>query len=236
MKIPVIMCVHMRPHLLKNTIRCLVAQTDQSFIFVIWDNTEGNWSVAEHVGDPGFDFAIYGGGKNIGGIGRFFAAALLANENDHVIFVDDDQIFNPDFVSTLKSEARPDQISGWWAWRISGDDYFDRTRCPLHSEADYVGTGGMVVPTVVLLDKNLYSMLPAQYVQIEDLWLSRYFKSVHGGSLRRSTVSIKMIEAGKYPDQWKRLGRRKREFYRYLKWLDSSDGWLPSSASTSQEL
>jgi hypothetical protein len=236
MKIPVIMCAHMRPQLLKDTIRCLAAQTDQSFVFVIWDNTEGNWSVADHVGDPGFEFAIHGGGQNIGGIGRFFAAASLAGENDYVIFIDDDQIFNSDFVSTMKSEAHPNQISGWWAWRISGDNYFDRSRCPVNCDADYVGTGGMVVPTVVMLDHNLYSMLPAQYIKIEDLWLSRYFIGVHGGKLRRSKVSMKMIETGKYPDQWKQLGGRKREFYRYLKWLDSSGGWGPGSTSTYKSL
>jgi GT2 family glycosyltransferase len=232
MTLPIIMCVHRRPQFLRGTLEMLRVQTDQDFFLIIWDNSEGIWNVASYLEGSGLNVKVLGTGRNVGGIGRFYAARDLGGEHRFAIFLDDDQVFGNDLVSTFRLEARAGCLVGWWAWRIPGGDYFQRNRAGIGVEADYVGTGGMIAPLSLLRDPDLYRMLPDRFSRIEDLWLCRYFKGVYGGRLIRSKIKMGFTNQEKHPDQWRALANLKREFYRYLKSVDDAAGW-PASLNVS---
>ena len=143
-------------------------------------------------------------------MGRFYAANLISDKHDYVIFIDDDQIFEPTFIETLVNEAKPNTISGWYAWEIHGK-YFNRV--PANPKADYVGTGGMICDINAFKNPEIFE-IPKKYWFIEDLWLS-YIAKKMGYELLKSKVHMEFMPGETEKDQFRvnNLRELKEEFY-----------------------
>lgn len=218
MKIAVIMCTYKRLHLLPKTLEMLDNQTDLEFSLYIWNNAKDE-NVREITEKESHKYyiSVMNSQNNIGGLGRFHMAGMLSNDKryEYVIFVDDDQIFDENFIKDFRSEARKDTISGWWAFKL-GKKYWDKIRAKPGESADYIGTGGMICPIDTFQDSELIEKIPEKYKFIEDLWLSFYLKYEKGFTLKRSKVNLEFQEGESIRDQFHELKSLKEEFYEYL--------------------
>ena len=210
------MCTWQRGDKLPLTFSMLESQTYKDFTFFIWNNNVSLTSqIAECVTSSNVNTRVFFNGDNIGGIGRFIAARQLVDDFDYVIFIDDDQIFEPTFIQQMISYAKPNTIAGWYAWEIRGG-YFDRT--PATNQANYVGTGGMICDINAFRDNKVLH-IPTAYQFIEDLWLSFYCKHELGYELKKADVHMEFMKGEEKNDQFRtlKLAPLKEEFYIYLR-------------------
>lgn len=213
--VTIIMCTWKRIHQLPQTIGMLESQTNQNFTVHIWNNNYSDKDqIDKIVSSSNIPIEVTHWEDNVGGIGRFYAARKVTTP--YVIFVDDDQIFDESFVETLLNEANPNTISGWWAWNML-EDYHHRTSTQIGNIADYIGTGGMIVPSSVFQDNRLFEDLPREFLFVEDLWLSRFFVTQIGGTLIKSSVNLKFMKGEDDVNQHHNLTYTKSEFYSWLK-------------------
>jgi hypothetical protein len=213
----VIMCVWKRVDNLTNTINMLNNQTFKDFDFYIWNNNNDN-----NIIDCLYDYKnkytiindIYNSHENVGGLGRFIYAKKLSDRYSKIIFIDDDQIFSDDLIFEMVNKFQEKTIISWWSWKINTLDYFNRYRVSNLKEADYCGTGGMIVDSKVFKEDIVFE-IPEKYKFIEDLWLSFIAKNVLNYKLLGYNFNINIVEDGK--DQSLKLLNLKREMYIYLK-------------------
>ena len=209
------MCTWQRIDRLPLTLSMLESQTYGDFTFYIWNNNISYSNrIADYMKDSPLDTRGFLNNNNIGGIGRFVASRGITHKHDYVIFIDDDQLFEPTFIQQMVSYAKPNTIAGWYAWEIRGG-YFDRT--PATNKADYVGTGGMICDINAFKNKTLFN-IPSKYQFVEDLWLSFYCKYELGYELYKASVNMTFMPEEDKRDQFRvrNLGPLKAEFYHYL--------------------
>jgi GT2 family glycosyltransferase len=223
--VTIVLCTMWRIKCLPWTLACLDSQREKRFSLVIWNNNTEQRSGLEDVvagARPSFPVRILHSDSNCGGIGRFLV--IRNNSVDMgrpVIFVDDDQVLFPGFVSTLLGLFRPDRVTGSWAWRFrTGGGYWDRERCPEGEEAHYIGTGGLIFDPNLSNSEDFFSELPEPYSRVEDLWLSFYASCRLRYKLIAAPVLARQVRDGK--DQFPSLRAKKTEF---LHWLRSEKGW-----------
>jgi len=214
------MCTYKRLDLLPKTLQMLESQIDKGFDLYIWNNNQKIKDLDSMINtNPqvkcSFQIMYHNSPENVGGIGRFYYTKTICDKYGFVIFIDDDQIFDKHFILTLREEAKPNVLSGWWAYRILGN-YNQRERSLPYQEADYVGTGGMICPTQIFGDPRLYEEIPKKFIFIEDLWLSFFAKLEHKYILQRSSVNLKFFPNESVRDQYHSLGKEKVEFHKYL--------------------
>ncbi len=159
---------------------------------------------------------------NAGGFGRFYLGNRLARElgKQHLIFLDDDQRIQPDFVRRVLHQAAPKTVASWWAWQIENNDYWDRTRALPGEPADYTGTGGMVLDSALLAVPNLVAGLEPEHWFLEDIWLSHLAK-VYGFELKALDADISFVM--EETNQHHQLGTLKPDYYRTLAKLRRSE-------------
>lgn len=224
-RIAVIMCTWKRIHnRLERTLDLLGSQNDQGFDLFIWNNNAlESELVDELVFAHAFDrTTVYHSNNNIGGIGRFYYARKLANQYKFVVFIDDDQDFDSQFIETFRREASNKSLSSWYSWRFTGDGYWsDRIRCTPNS-ADvphYCGTGGMVIDSSIFTHSLVFKC-PPQFSFIEDLWLS-YCADMLGYTKHASSVNIQFCTDGLDQSESLQMRIAKHEMLIYLR----SIGW-----------
>jgi hypothetical protein len=213
--VPVVMCVWGRLDRLPRTIDLLRAQTAPVSLH-IWNNNRGAAAAVDRVvrTTDGLAVTVTHSSRNIGGFGRFYLARTLAPKHPFVLFIDDDLTFGEELVETLVAEARPRSISGWWAFRFTGEgDYASRTAAAPGEHVHYCGTGGMVADTAVFLEPSLFAC-PRRFWFVEDLWLSYVADHRLGWQLRKSAVRIDMDTDGQ--DQFVYLWATKSALLRHL--------------------
>lgn len=161
---------------------------------------------------------------NTGGFGRFYMGRRLARElsAESVIFLDDDQRVEPDFVRRALAQGAPRTVASWWGWRIANDDYWDRTRALPGEAIDYAGTGGMVLDPSLLDDPELVSGLESEHWFLEDIWLSHLAKQ-RGWRLIALDAQIEFVMDE--TNQHHALGSAKPAYYRAL--AERRDAWRP---------
>lgn len=223
LKFAVIMCTYKRIALIPYTLKLLNQQSDTDFDLIIWNNNQEVKDFSSIYGqtDYNYNIKVINYQQNIGGIGRFYAANQHTDQYDYFIFIDDDQQFDQKLVETFKQEAAEKTVTGWWAWKIL-DNYHTRVPLQLQEDGDYIGTGGMVVPSGVFREEELFKLIPTKYLFIEDLWLSYYVKHKLGFLLRKSKVRIEFIPGESKNDQHRNLKELKKEFYNYLTTIEAN--------------
>lgn len=213
-RVAVVMCTWQRIDKLNRTISCLEAQSYKNFDFFIWNNNPKIINqIKKHIEKTKININVYNSNKNIGGLGRFKYTQKIRNNYGKVIFIDDDQIFESNFIEHMVSIHKKRTIMSWFSWKINGT-YFNRVRVKDFKEADYCGTGGMICDTSIFTN-DFFRHLPDKYSFIEDLYLSYYAKYKLRFKLIGVDAPIKIEIDNK--DQYIKLKNKKNEFLNYLK-------------------
>jgi hypothetical protein len=212
-RLPVIFCTWRRLDLLPRTLELLAGQEVPVQAY-IWNNSSDYATVDSAVTGARMPVTVHHSSRNIGGFGRFYLAREAAEAgHDKVIFIDDDQEFGPTMVGDLLKHHRPLSLSGWWAFKFSGDDYGTRSRVEPGEAAAYIGTGGMITDTAVFSDQRLFQC-PRRFWFVEDLWLCYVASRLAGYDMFRSLSEFQTAEDGHA--LYLSLGRTKWNFLRYL--------------------
>lgn len=214
--IPIIMCTWKRIERLPRTIKLLQSQTISNKIhFYIWNNNSSISSEIDSIVSNYSDWvAVSHSDTNVGGIGRFMYAKQLTNEYDKCIFIDDDQIFNSNFVETLVSNYDKHTIKGWYGFNFINDLYWSKQPQTIHNgECHYVGTGGMIVD-ISIFDNDIVFGCPNQFQFVEDLWLSYVAHGILHWKLYKLDVYMDMVNDNK--NQYTKLKNTKNDMMKYL--------------------
>jgi hypothetical protein len=222
-QVPVIFCTWKRLERLPLTLEMLAAQ-DIPVQALIWDNSGQAEIVDKAVSDARIPVAVHHSCRNIGGFGRFYLARTAA-ETGHqaVVFVDDDQDFEPGAIRKLLSEHKARSISSAWAFRFTGKHYYNRKPCAPGEGAHYLGTGAMVADAAIFTDPRLFTC-PRRFWFAEDLWLCFVAQHLNGYALWSNSAPVKEILDGR--NQWVMLWWVKDRLRRYT----ARRGWLRSTA------
>jgi hypothetical protein len=216
--LPVVMCLYKRVNLLKNTIECLNKQKDKNFCLYIWNNsptTESDLINMINQYRPKFNVFGYTSDENVGGIGRFYLTRQINKEKHikYVIFVDDDELFEDNFISYLRSVAKEKCSWNYYGKKfIKGCPYIyldkngayddklnDKNKVHVNygETYDYGGTGGMIIDSSLFDDDEFYYSFPKEYILVEDLWMSFYGNLFKGYNFYKARIDIKLIKDDK---------------------------------------
>lgn len=211
---PVVMAVWRRIDRLPITIADLEMQ-DTPVRLILWINNKHVLSRAKKIASrANIPVRIYSS-VNIGGFGRFYAARDIALAYKKVVFIDDDQRLKPDSVTRLKVSHTPCSVVGDYAFRFTHPtNYWWRERAAHGEDADYIGTGGMIVDTKLFQDNRLFSDIPMRYWFVEDLWISWFADQNYGYEVRCCEAGIEIDIDDK--NQYSSLVDTKIRFYNYL--------------------
>jgi hypothetical protein len=213
-EVAIIFCNWDRRENIYRILKCLSVQTYKNFDIHVWNNNPSDKDYLSKFNN----INVFNSKTNIGGIGRFYLGRMLNHKYDKMIFIDDDQTFDENFVLNMVNSYEPKTIKSRWGWKLTRRGYFDRKRVGGGDIANYVGTGGMVLDSSIFNHDEVFS-IPQEYQFIEDLWLS-YVSNKVGFTNHGLNEVLIQHEDGK--DQYRKIGNKKNEFFKYL--LDEL-GW-----------
>lgn len=214
-KVILIMCIWKRVNNLDKILTCLSNQSYKNFKLVIWDNSDEKKEVDKIISNYTIDIDVIKSEKNIGGIGRFYAAKKYQDEYKIVIFFDDDQFPKENFVEVMVKNFEPSSIKSRHSYKIlSNNDYWKRRKVEINkTDINYCGTGGMVLDSKIFKEDGLFKC-PEQYTFIEDLWLCFYAQ--HKLHWKLQSIDVPLIIVADNKDQFTGLINKKSEFLKYL--------------------
>lgn len=217
--IEICLCVHKRKYRLPELMKEFKAQTNQDFTVNIWDNTEGGFLDNRNFSKN--RVKILGGGFNQGSQARF--KIVPKTSGNPIIFIDDDLSIEPDFVEYYYKkylEYGQEYILGWFSKRWEVENYHkEKFPIPVDEEADYIGTGGMILDRKIFNVEQSLQNIPEEYAKVEDMYLSYIARMKHNMKL----VSIEAKSKIKFDgyDQYKNLREYKQGAFLKLR----KEGW-----------
>jgi GT2 family glycosyltransferase len=214
-KVILIMCIWKRVNNLDKILNCLSTQTYKNFKLVIWDNTDEKKEVEKIVSKFKIDVDVIKSEKNIGGIGRFYAAKQYQKNYRTVIFFDDDQLPKDNFIEIMVKNFEPSTVKSRHSYKIlSNSDYWNRKKISAGgTNVNYCGTGGMVLDSNIFKYDDLFNC-PIEYTFVEDLWLSFFAQHKLNWKLQSIDAPLDVLEDGK--NQFTGLIKKKSDFLKYL--------------------
>ena len=127
---------------------------------------------------------------------------------DYVIMIDDDKLFEINWVEKIWELRRPQIYTGWYIkkWESNKYDYWNGSIIKHHHcinqkkkdiiDCDYIGTGGCLIDTKIFNNNSPLWKIPNNLPEnvliynIEDLWLSFIAKYLLNYKLKRSFLPI----------------------------------------------
>lgn len=171
-------------------------QTRKDFNFNVWDNTKDNQ----------------------GSAARFKMVKQV--KGNPVLFIDDDESLEPDFIEYMMSVYDPNKVIGWFTRIFPFETYWNSIPySPVGTEVDYVGTGGMILDRRIFDEESILQKLPDEFKKVEDLYLS-FLARERGLKLEACEPHIKIEVDGK--DQFKDLYNYKEIAFNLLR----QQGWI----------
>lgn len=170
--VEICLCVYKRVDRLPELLKQLKEQTYQDFKVNIWNNSR-NEIDCSNLGKK--RVRIYGGNGNIGSQARF---RIIPNTlGNPIIFLDDDLSLEKDFVEYYYKkyqEHGKNCILGWFSkiFKTNGEYEELEFLLPEGREADYIGTGGMILDREIFDKELTLQDIPERYSKAEDLYLS----------------------------------------------------------------
>lgn len=203
--IDVCVVTYQRPHRIKTIVNQLMSQTYKDFTINIWNNSPHRIEIP--------DVNIFNAGVNGGSSDRFKLAHKT--NGDIIVFLDDDEEIVPEFLGyNLQQYNKFGGICGWFSKRWETEDYWKPVQfLPEGEEADYIGTGGMILGREVLSDPRLLD-IPEEYRRVEDLYLS-YIARENGYKMFSVKKMCNILEDGN--DQGYALVQYKRDAFTSLR-------------------
>ena len=212
-KMALIMCTYIRLENLPRTYDALSGQTNNNFDFYICDNSNNDPHLLNtskkkskffknnvYIKEYNNKYSIFS---------RFFLAKELAEEGyEIIIFIDDDQIIDNNFIENCYKQYEPDTIKSFYAHYISGD-YWRKEPSGPNDEVNYLGGGGLICNANLFLNEGFFSC-PEEYWILDDLWLSYYIPNFTNYKMKKLNVHIKFIVDNKATA--KQLKETKRKF------------------------
>ncbi|BDZ65779.1 hypothetical protein GCM10025877_27170 [Agromyces mangrovi Wang et al. 2018] len=215
------MCLWNRPERVPHLLRELDAQDlPHGIRLVLWNNRGSNAALlrrqlaAFHPMGALRSVETFTSPVNVGGVARFMVVRKLVGDRvAPVVLLDDDQVTEPEFMSTLLADHRPRSIAGVYAWRTESS-YWDRSPLDAGDDANYVGTGGCIIDGSIASDPTFFDHLPDRYSFIEDLWMSDRATRL-GWTLRKSDAPFAFV--ADETNQYRSMIGLKDEFHAYLR-------------------
>lgn len=174
----IIICSWKRIPGIKSLLLQLCDQTYKNFKVTITNNNVDEISTLDsfvvEITTP-YNLCIEHNEINIGGRGRFVTARNT--DCEYCVFLDDDQTIEPHLIQNMVSTASQRTIGSWWGWKFS-KSYWNRVRVLDGSEANYCGTGGMIVHSSIFKNPSFWERWEPRYYFVEDLYLSLYAGSI----------------------------------------------------------
>ena len=201
-EIHIVMCCWKRPENLPIQLENLNSQTVASRIHLhLLNNSVENREVFEEIvarslPTSNIKITLTHYNNKYYGFQRFLYTrdTLLKSYNiDHVIFMDDDQLYLPSWVENLYNSRKPETYAAWYckSWTRDSLNYW-KSRQTDDQELHYGGTGGSIIDTTVFRQGSRLWDLPEDLptgltvYNIEDLWLSFIIRRIYGWTIERS--------------------------------------------------
>jgi hypothetical protein len=204
---------------LPDILKALDEQIKPDFTFSIWCNDpevdrESIEELAAKYRSKGMDIDVYFHEFNAGSKARFAQALRL--EGNPILFFDDDQIPHPTFVLHMMMAwmSDPFGIHAQHNRRFFDESYQTAVIAPPGKETDYCGTGGMILPRDIIEDRRI-QLIPAEFDDAEDLWLS-FVARKHLGRKLYSTGKKLDHRVDKH-DQFWTIGKKKEKYFKRLR-------------------
>lgn len=147
---------------------------------------------------------------------------------DYIIFIDDDEYFDTNYIEKLYKQRQPQSMITWFGkcFDKSCPKYWQNTNKYNLTYFDYGGTGGCIIDTNIFNESseiwNL-SRIDLPIKKMEDLWLS-YVISLYDWKIKNSNLKPNMFTDKTTINNalWKTL---KEEKQKYLEYLILTKGW-----------
>lgn len=218
--IAVCLVVWRRHYKLPELMKQLRDQTYQDFKVWIWNNHARQYVDVRNLSrDKTIVFNSQRG--NIGSCARFKIARL--SQGTPIIFIDDDLILEKDFIEYYYEQHKKfgkDAILGWFSKTWDEENYHkENKRLPYGSEADYIGTGGMILNREIIDEEGSLQRIPEKYEKAEDLYLSYVARAKY--DMKLITIEPKCRIRSDSFDQSKKLIKYKQNAFLSLR----KEGW-----------
>jgi hypothetical protein len=194
----IVSCVYNRPERLRHTLKMLEAQTLQIFQLILVNN---NPDIADYVDEcvalSPLPITVIHNEQNKGSFARIEIMHQYGHEYDYFLTLDDDADINKQYVDVWWQNRSNDEVRGWKGFYFRpGGNYWQRTEARIGSTCHYLWGSGVMVPSWVAADPAILE-LDERYWMAEDLWLSYYANHVLDIPLRRTSLTLNIIEDGK---------------------------------------
>jgi Glycosyl transferase family 2 len=208
--VPVVMAVWRRVHLLERTLSRLSTQKGVRAEFHILNNNFDARAEVEQIAArfrSRLAITIVRRDNESGCFGRFLYMRQLSQEYPYIVVIDDDQLFDDDFLRTLCEDRIVGGIAGCHAFRFQRrKDYWHKQQLRAGQLADYCGPGGMIIDSRLLGSRRLLGC-PRDYMMMDDIWLSYVIGHHLKAPMVRSAAMVAMTDlAG---DTWHRIRAEK---------------------------
>jgi hypothetical protein len=209
-----ILTVFDRQNVFKSTLMCLSRQTTRDYDLYICDNS--NWGagfvenkLAEWATRLKVNFEVVSMRNKYSIWGRHVLAREIAPKYDTIVILDDDEMFNPQFMQTAISSVEENVLKSFWAWECQ-EDYWVRRRLRKTQTGNYAGTGGLVAEADFWLLFEMFDA-PKKFWIIDDLWVS-YAALKNGYKIKHLDVPISFTNQKNAT--YTKIRDLKSEFYR----------------------
>jgi hypothetical protein len=213
-KTALILMTYDRKNIFEASLMCLSRQTTRDYDLYICDNS--NWGdgfiknkLAEWATRLKVNVEVVPMGNKYSIWGRHVLAQKIAPHYDTIVFVDDDELFNPQFMQTAISSVEENVLKSFWAWECQ-EDYWVRRRLRKTQTGNYSGCGGFVAKTDFWSLPEMVSP-PEKFWIIDDLW-SSYAALKNGYTIQHLEVPISFTNQKN--STYTKIRDLKSQFYR----------------------
>lgn len=225
-KIHIVMCSWKRPHNIFKIINNLDAQTVSKKICLhIINNNIRHQNHFINLTPKNITINIAQRDNSNFAFERFLYTKQLLKTIllDYIIFIDDDEYFDIDYIERLYEKKQPQSMITWFGkcFDSRNIEYWQNLKHNANLPYfDYGGTGGCIIDTNIFNESSEIWNLPSIDLPIkkmEDLWLS-YVMSLYNWKIKNSNLKPHMFNDKITMNNalWKSLKEEKQKYLEYL--------------------
>lgn len=196
-KTALILCTYIRLENFSKTAECLLSQTNIDFDIYICNNSDKEEKllglVKKYLFESGHNIFIKNYYNDFKAFARFMLAQELALEGyEKIIFIDDDEIFSPQFIQDCYDQYEENSVKSFWAHKVE-KKYNKKIKLEKEEIGNYAGTGGLVCSSSLFLNDDFFDC-PEEYWIVDDLWLSFYILKFTDLKIKELKTNIRFIK------------------------------------------